>query len=343
MGKASSSKKVARAAGIGGSRSLRRQRPWGFYGVIGLIVVLGLAGTFVSRHQRDNAIAAAGANGGVTVGSTNFEIYAVDLCGTFTYVKAPAANPHGITAYDYTGTPKLTDGGVIQIEPTNADYAGANATLGKFTDAVGVKLNAAAIQMPGGKQYLANSTTCDGTPGVVYVKQFSSAQDTVGKLYNGAKGQLAKLNPIDVPIGPPCASGSSTCTNTASPYITIAFVPPSWATKTCAATSASSSTTSTTTATSSTTKGSAATTSTTVASTTTTTTPAASNPASVTGCIPPPNPDLGTELTAAETAAAAASTSSTTIAPTTGTTTATTTGTTTATTTGTTTATTQPG
>lgn len=215
MGKASSSRKLARAAGIGGGRTHRRQTPWTYFGVIILIVVLGLAGTVVSRHQRDQAIAAAGNAGALSVNSTNYEAYAVYICGKFVSpIKTPAPDPDGITAWTPTsGTKAATDGGVIQITPKNKDVAGKNATLGKFTSAVGIKLNAAELQMPGGKQYIEGDT-CEGKGGYVYVKQFASAQDSVGKLYNGAKGQLPKDNPINVPL-------------TSGGIITIAFVPAS--------------------------------------------------------------------------------------------------------------------
>lgn len=247
MGKASSSKKVARAAGIGGGRAHRRHTPWAYFGVIGLIVALGLAGTVFSRHQRDEQIAAAGSSGALAVGTTNYEAYAVYVCGKFVPpVKTPAADPDGITAWTpAAGTPAATDGGVIQIAPTNKDVAGKNATLGKFASAVGIKLNAAELQMPGGRLYLEGNS-CEGKPGYVYIKQFSSAQDSVGKLYNGAKGQLPKDNPIDVPL-------------TSGGIITIAFVP-----------------------------------------------------ASDASAIPAPNPDVDSELAAAENAAAAASSATTT-------------------------------
>jgi hypothetical protein len=221
MGKASSSKKVARAAGIGGGRSHRRQTPWAYFGAIILIVALGLAGTVFSRHQRNDQIAAAGNTGAITVGAQDYEAYAVYICGKFVApIKTPAANPQGITAWTPTsGTKAPTDGGVIQITPKSKDVAGNNATLGKFTGAVGIKLNAAELQMPGGKLYLGGDS-CEGKPGYVYIKQFSSAQDSIGQLYNGAKAtkttpkQLPKLDPVDVPL----KSGG---------ILTIAFVPAS--------------------------------------------------------------------------------------------------------------------
>ena len=52
MGRASSSKKVSRAAGTGGGRTARGATPWVWYLAMGLVVVLGLAGIFQSRQER---------------------------------------------------------------------------------------------------------------------------------------------------------------------------------------------------------------------------------------------------------------------------------------------------
>ena len=60
MGKASSNKKVARAAGTGGGRTHRRQTPWTYFGVIALIVILGVAATISSRDRRLSQINTAG-------------------------------------------------------------------------------------------------------------------------------------------------------------------------------------------------------------------------------------------------------------------------------------------
>ena len=207
MGKASSSKKVARAAGIGGGRVRRRQTPWGYYGIIVLIVILGVAGTVASRQHRDSQINSAG-NSAPAVGTTWHEGYGVYECGKFVpAVSTKAPDPQGITT--------RTDG-VITIAPTVKAAAGKNATLGKFADAVGLKVNAAALQLPGGKLY-QDGTTCDGKPGHVYIKQFAGPTDTVGQLFNGGKGQLPKLNPTQVPLKD-------------NYLLTIAFVPSSDAT-----------------------------------------------------------------------------------------------------------------
>ncbi|HUE60304.1 MAG TPA: hypothetical protein VMO88_12035, partial [Acidimicrobiales bacterium] len=203
MGKASSNKKVARAAGIGGGRTYRGRTPWTYYGVIALILILGVVGTVTSRDRR---LTQVNNRGGTppTVGTTWHEGYAVYECGKFVPAITKADNPQGITTLDNSP-------GVILVQPKVKAAAGANATLGKFASAAGMKLNAAELQVPGGTLY-QDGSTCEGKPGHVYVKQFAYAGATVGKLYNGKKGQLPKLDPRDVRLQDQI-------------LVTIAFVP----------------------------------------------------------------------------------------------------------------------
>ncbi len=202
MGKASSSKKVARAASIGGARSRHRRTPWGYYGVIALILILGVVGTVASRDRRLNQISNAG-NTAPTVGTTWNEGYAIYACGKFLPpISTKSPDPQGIT----TRQP-----GIINIHPTTKAAAGKNATLGKFASAVGMTLNAAELKVPGGGLY-QDGNTCEGKPGHIYIKQFAYIGDTVGQLYNGAKNQLPKLDPRSVPLQDQA-------------LLTIAFVP----------------------------------------------------------------------------------------------------------------------
>ena len=207
MGKASSNKKVARAAGIGGGRTYRGHTPWSYFGVIALIVVLGIVGTVTSRDRRLSQINKQG-NTAPTVGTTWHEGYAVYACGKFLPFVQHAKNPQGITTQQ---------AGIILIQPKVKAVAGKNATLGKFTAAAGVTLNAAELQLPGGTLY-QDGNKCDGRPGHLYVKQFEFVGDTVGRLYSGAKGQLPKLDPRQVPLQDQA-------------LITIAFVPAADASK----------------------------------------------------------------------------------------------------------------
>lgn len=203
MGKASSNKKVARAAGTGGGRTYRGRTPWSYFGIIALIVVLGIVGTWTSRDRRLGQINGKG-NTAPTVGTTWNEGYAVYECGKFMPAIKTTSDPQGITT---------TTAGVILIKPKAKSVAGKNATLGKFASAVGMKLNAAELQLPGGKLYV-NGNTCEGQPGHVFVKEFPYAGATFGKLYDGKKGQLAALDPDVIPLKD-------------QTLLTIAFVPAS--------------------------------------------------------------------------------------------------------------------
>jgi hypothetical protein len=174
MGKASSSKKVARAAGTGGGRTHRGRTPWTYFSVIALVVILGIAGTVSSRDRRLNQINDQGTTA-PTVGTVWNEGYAVYACGKFLPAIKNAKDPQGIT----TGA----GDGIIHIHPTVKAAAGKNATLGKFASAVGMKLNAATLQVPGGKLY-QDGDNCSGKASHVYVKEFAFAGDTTGTLQN---------------------------------------------------------------------------------------------------------------------------------------------------------------
>lgn len=175
-----------------------------------MIVVLGVVGTIASRQHRDSQISQAG-NSAPTVGTTWHEGYAIYECGKFIpSISTKSPNPEGITT---------SAAGIITIAPKVKDAAGKNATLGKFADAVGMKLNAAEIQAPGGHLYL-DGATCEGKPGHVYVRQFNGPTDAIGELFNGdtKHGQLAKTNPSQVLL-------------VDDDLLTIAFVPSSDASK----------------------------------------------------------------------------------------------------------------
>lgn len=163
MGKASSSKKVARAAGTGGGRTARGRTPWTYYGIILAVVVLGLVGTLASRDHRLAQLNAAGSTSPPAVGSTESAAFALDVCGTL--------QPNLKTSKDPVGLATQGDG-IIHIHPFAASAAGANATLGLFASSIGMKLNANELQAPGGKAH-HDGDKCNGQPGHVYVRHFA--------------------------------------------------------------------------------------------------------------------------------------------------------------------------
>jgi hypothetical protein len=205
MGKASSSKKVARAAGTGGGRTSRGRTPWMYYGAILAVILLGSAAVITSRNHRLSKISASGRTDAPRVGQDHWHVaYGVDICGKFQPAITDQVDPTGIHTHG---------DGVLHVHPYVDASAGKNATLGKFADAVHVTLNAGELKLPGGKDY-RDGDKCNGKPGRVEVQVFSSPSDTKGtlsqvdprnvRLYNNNLLTIAFL-PKGDPIPPPPA------------------------------------------------------------------------------------------------------------------------------------------
>ena len=213
MGKASSAKKVARAAGLGGSRAYGARPPYVYYFAIVVLVVLGVIGVYNSREYANNKINAQG-TGAPKVGQSPpwYEGFAVDACGKILPPITSNKDPYGIT----------TKGdGIISISPTKKAVAGHNATLGAFANAIGMTLNASEIQLPGGRLY-QRGNLCEGKPGNVYVMVWTSPQapQSDGILQDKKKIDVAK-GYVDT-CSPDCASGVLLENNQ---LVTIAFLP----------------------------------------------------------------------------------------------------------------------
>ena len=199
MGKASSSKKVARAAGTGGGRANRNSTPWTYVSLLALIVVIGLALTFTSRnraHVLKNALSTANATVQPTVGGTAWnEGLAVYICNAFVAPITATSDPEGITT---------TGNGVIHIAPKVKAAAGKNATLGELARSVGMSLSGSQLQLPGATKHV-NGDDCSGKPAKVYIKQFA---------YAGAPtGNILTQDPASIPLADKA-------------LLTVAFVPP---------------------------------------------------------------------------------------------------------------------
>jgi hypothetical protein len=191
MGKASTKKRVQR----GGAKKMAirgKRRPYGFYALIGLLVVAGIGGIALSRSGKAGA-------GGESPGLFDHwhSAYAVDLCGTL--------QPNMPQPNTLIGLHTHSDG-LIHVEPNVGGSIldrGANATLARFAEGEpGFKLSATEVQVPGGK-LMKNGDQCDGKPGQLTIRQWPSATADAFKDYT---------NPKDVKI----IDGSA---------ITVAFVP----------------------------------------------------------------------------------------------------------------------
>jgi hypothetical protein len=150
MGKASSNKKVARAAGTGGGRTARGRTPWLWYGGLSFVMLLGVFLVSTSRSDLNTTIA-----------HPDFKdhwhmAYGINICGEF---KPPMPQPPNLI-----GLHTHTDG-LIHVEPVSVNDTGKNATVGRFASGQpGFKISATSIQYPGDKAY-KNGDKCGSKAG----------------------------------------------------------------------------------------------------------------------------------------------------------------------------------
>jgi hypothetical protein len=169
MGKASSSKKVARAARAGGRRaSGGRQRDLKFPALIGVIVVLGgLLVGFAVNDRRSEATDVP-----PVINQDHWHAaYGVYICGEF--------QPNVPTFESQVGIHTHGDG-VIHIHPFSSGGAGENAKLGVFLDGAGIDLSDTTLKM-NDKTWKEGDDKCDGKDAELVVAQWKDVQNPDSK------------------------------------------------------------------------------------------------------------------------------------------------------------------
>ncbi len=195
MGKASSAKKVSRAARTGGGRTRRGTTSWVWPTLMALVVILGTAGIVYSRDQRqpDNTrplAAAAGRAGDHWHAAIGFYI-----CGEFAPDLPEGNDPLGIHGHGDN---------IVHIHPFGASAAGKRATLGVYFDTVNAEVSDERIALPG-QDTKRNGDRCDDGPGIVQTKVWDTRSPTdPGRI---VRGNPSSIRPQD------------------NQLITIAFVP----------------------------------------------------------------------------------------------------------------------
>src|SRR3954454_15771063 len=164
MGKASSAKKVARAARAGGSTK-QRKRNLAFPLSIAAIIIVGALVIFVARGSNETASAAS-----PTTNDHWHAAFGIYVCDTF--LPAVADGPT-----DTKGIHTHQDG-IIHIHPFSGGSAGNNAKMKVFADQVSLGLSSDGFTMPDGTQY-KNGYDCNGTPAVVTLSQWNSADELI--------------------------------------------------------------------------------------------------------------------------------------------------------------------
>lgn len=181
MGKASSSKKIARAARAGGRVSGVRQRNLLFPGAIGAIILAGSALVVVARadHQDDAE------NIPPQLGDHWHSAYGFYICDEFVPAAGEFESPVGIHTHN---NPATGEGdGVIHIHPSSSGGAGENATLGVFLEEAGIELTDDELTI-GEDTWENHETECGDDTGELVVVRWKEAQTTdqdPSLIYNG--------------------------------------------------------------------------------------------------------------------------------------------------------------
>jgi hypothetical protein len=181
------SRRVARAASIGGSRSYRQRTPLGWYSILLLVCVIGLGLIVFSRHEREVASENATTTTTTTTQppavqpttSAHWQVaLSLDICGKVVNLPRSADQTAGI----------ITSGnGVVDVQPARAgkdakQYEGLNATLGKFLTAENVALTNKSLKLPSSLGKLAGTYTngrlCSTKPGQLALDIWTSPSAT---------------------------------------------------------------------------------------------------------------------------------------------------------------------
>lgn len=160
MGKASSSKKVARAARAGSNYRGPERRALGFPLAIGLVVVLGASLVLYSRDNRSEDVPP-------TINDHWHAAYGIWNCDHW-------EDPVVDAGPDLTGIHTHADS-VIHVHPFNSGSAGTRATMGRFFDTVDIDADDDSITLPNGT-VLDENEGCDGEPSELVIARWPADQ-----------------------------------------------------------------------------------------------------------------------------------------------------------------------
>jgi len=166
MGKASSNKKVQRAARAGGKARGGQRKKLGFPAAIVVLVVLGVGLVAFARTTNPGG-------GSPKLGEHFHTAYGIYVCDRWVAnLSDRGADSLGIHTHD---------DGLAHVHPFLAGAAGDAATLGKFFEQVGMKASDSSITLPPGgefrsRQYKNGETECDGKPARLVTAYWKNAQ-----------------------------------------------------------------------------------------------------------------------------------------------------------------------
>jgi hypothetical protein len=257
VAKSTSGKWVSRVGAAGGGKTYGKNRPGNYYGVLAVIVVLGLILTIYSRYEYQNPVKKHSHAVAPLIGSTQYAALSIQICGQ--------KLPYLSTDPTYKGGFIVQADDVVKLTPASAADAGKNATLKQFAaEYPGLLASSSELAVPTAtgtanpKTTFKNGATCPTTSkykgqkgDVVYAYWTTLAQKKPTIATNPAKIKFSKDLRVTMAFEPAGVTPSVPATTTVDQM----FVSATTATTTTAPTATIAPTTTTTASTTTTTKG----------------------------------------------------------------------------------------
>lgn len=197
---------VSRVGSTGGGRNYRSRRPVNFYGVVALIVVLGILSVLWASHGYRHASSSSSSTTPPLAGTTSFAALGIDVCGTL--------HPNLPAATKTTGPLVIGPDGVVKVSPATTAQAGDNANVQRMALAYpGLRVSTGSLTVPSASTttslHLVNGDRCPAG---------TADAGQAGSVVVGYWSTFAVSNPE-------LSSDPSTVRLTANSLVTIAFVP----------------------------------------------------------------------------------------------------------------------
>jgi hypothetical protein len=151
VAKSASGKWVSKVGATGGGKAYKKSRPANYYGVLVVIIVLGLLSAVLARYDYQHPAKAVHATA-PAIGTTWYAGLSIQACGeTLPYLTPDPTTKGGFTV--------LADN-VIKISPTTAADSGSNATVSQFSDEFpGLISSSSELAVPNSKGQADTATT----------------------------------------------------------------------------------------------------------------------------------------------------------------------------------------
>lgn len=179
MGKASSAKKVARAARAGGSRRPGQRRQLGFPLIVFMVCALGISLVLFARSNRE-ATAAPRSQANEEFDHWHAALGVYD-CDHFVYDGSETGGPFFTDVLQDPAGIHTHGDGVVHVHPFTDAAGGRNARLHYFFEDVGLEASDDKITFPDGTVWDEDEKRCgegdDAEPGQIVVARWNNAQD----------------------------------------------------------------------------------------------------------------------------------------------------------------------